>query len=567
MRTCFVSMFIFVAVHSTALANVRVPNLFGDNMILQQKTRNAVWGVAEPKERVTVRAGWGAEASAVTDANGDWKVMLDTPSHGVGHSLTISGTNTIEVNNVAIGEVWLCAGQSNMGWALRMTFGGEEEAASADAPDFRIFRSSREHWNEPLKQSRDRLAQWKPCNPESAAYCSAVSYYFGKKLHEELGIPVGIIQQSYAGTPIEGWMPWEIQQDDPRAQSYRADIVEAAERQITRQGKTVEKALAEFESALNEYNTLIDSGQTMKNKVKQLAPPTITQPTTLGHQFPGNIFNAMIHPVRPYGIRGMIWYQGERNSKDVPQAFHYRQQLAMLITYYRSSWHELSEGNVPQDFPFQITQLPSWNPPQEKPVEGLEAPWAVNRESMRLVTQDLPNTGMVDSIDTGDAFALHPKNKKPIGLRHAYLALEQTYGKNIVGRGPGYRKQTVKDDKVLLEFDSIGSGLMAAQPGKLDAFAIAGADQAWHWADAQIVGDTVAVSSSEVQKPVAVRYAWAMNPSQRNLLYNKEGFPASPFRTDDWPLFNPNDEIVTVDKPQNSDGYPSTDWDRPAMTP
>lgn len=555
-----------LVISASARADVHVPRLFGDNMILQQQASNAIWGFASPGEKVTVTASWGAEVVAVANDQGDWKVLLPTPGHGTGFSLTIRGGNAIQIDNVAIGEVWMCAGQSNMGWALRMTFGGEEEAARADAPNFRIFRSSREHWHEPLKQSRDRLAQWKPCNPESAAYCSAVSYYFGKKLHDELGIPVGIIQQAYAGTPIEGWMPWEIQKDDPRAQAHRKEVMEAAEGQITRQGKTVEKALEHFRAELNEYNTLIDNGQTMKNSVKPLAPPTIVQPTTLGHQFPGNIFNAMIHPVRPYGIRGMIWYQGERNAKNVPQAVHYREQLPRMIEYYRKSWYELSGGNTDPKFPCYFTQLPSWNPPQTQPVEGVQASWAVSREMMRLVTYECENTGMAVSIDTGDAIQLHPKNKRPVGIRHAYLALKQTYGKDFVDYGPRCRFHRIDGNKLILEFDSIGSGLMSAHSGPMDSFAIAGADRTWHWASAEINGNTIVLSSTDVSKPVAARYAWAMNPSQRNLLYNKEGLPASPFRTDDWPLFDPKAEIVDVLKPEKAETKATEDWDRPQMT-
>jgi sialate O-acetylesterase len=278
------------------------------------------------------------------------------------------------------------------------------------------------------------------------------------------------------------------------------------------------------------------------------------------------MFNAMIYPICPYGIRGMIWYQGERNSKDVPQAFHYRQQLAQLINFYRKTWHEHSNGHVPKYFPFQFTQLPGWHSPQEQPVEGLEASWAVNREAMRLVTHDVVNTGMAVSIDTGDAVELHPKNKKPIGIRHACIALQQTYGKEIVGSGPRLTSHQVKGGSVVLEFGAAGSGLMSARPGRLDAFAIAGEDRKWHWAEARILGNKATVSSDDVPKPVAVRYAWAMNPSKRNLLCNKEGLPASPFRTDNWPLFDPNDEIVTVDKPQKPDGYQAVDWNRPKMT-
>jgi sialate O-acetylesterase len=542
-----------------------LPRLFCDNMILQQQTKNTIWGWAKAGETIIVKASWGAEATTKADKDGKWKLLLETPKYGTGHSLTISGKkDTIKIKNVAIGEVWLCAGQSNMGWSMGNSFEAEKEA-DVDLPDFRIFKSAREHWHTPLEMQRDRLSQWKPCDPESAAETSCVSYYFAKKLHLELGIPVGIIQQAYAGTPIEGWMPWDIQKDDPRALAHKAESDASAERQVG-SGSTEEKALADFENALAEYNASIDANETMKNSVKQLSPPIITKPANLGHQYPGHMFNAMINPVIPYGIRGAIWYQGERNAKDVPQAVHYREQLALLISYYRSIWNERSGGNVAKDFPFYFTQLPAWGDLQTEPVEGLEAPWAVNREMMRLVTQDVPNTGMAVGIDCGDPVALHPKNKKSMGIRHAYLALKQTYGKDFVDYGPRYKKQTVKDGRIILEFDSIGSGLMAAKPGPLNSFAIAGEDKVWQWADAVIVGDTVEVSSSKVRKPVAVRYAWAMNPSQRNLLYNKEGIPASSFRTDDWPLFNPNDEVVTVEKPEKLEEKTSVDWERPVMT-
>ena len=548
---------------SATWADVRVPRLFADNMILQQQTKNAIWGWADQGESVMVKASWGAEAAAKADSKGRWKLFLATPVHGTGYSLSIKGENTIRIKNVAIGEVWLCAGQSNMGWSTANSFEAEKEAR-VDLPNFRVFKSQREHWHEPLEESRDRLQQWKPCNPKSAAETSAVSYYFGKTLHQRLGVPVGIIVQAYAGTPIEGWMPWDIQKDDLRSIEHKKSLDINAKRRIAR-GETAEKALGTFDKELVAYNAKIDAGETMKNAFRPLQPPFITKPATLGHQYPAHIFNAMIHPIRPYGIRGMIWYQGERNSKNVQQAVHHGRQLEKLIRYYRSSWHEQSAGNVPDDFPVQITQLPSWNPPQTKPVEGLEAPWAANRESMRRLARKDASVGMAVSIDTGDAVALHPKNKKPIGVRHALLAMQQTYREDIVGRGPRYLARRVAGRTVVIEFDSIGSGLKAARPEPLGAFAIAGKDRRWHWASAKISGNTVVVSSEKVAEPAAVRYAWAMNPSQRNLLYNKEGLPASPFRTDDWPLFDPDEEIVEVDKPEKPPGYQAVDWDRPAM--
>lgn len=548
----------------SARGDVELPALFGDHMILQQETSNAIWGWADPGERVTVEASWGASASGRADADGRWKLFLETPNHGTGHSLVVAGNNRIEITDVAIGEVWLCAGQSNMGWSTANSFEAEGEAV-IDLPNLRLFRSAREHWHEPLEKNRDRLAAWKPCDPEAAAETSAVAYYFGKVLHQELGVPVGIIQRAYAGTPIEGWMPWDIQKKDPRAVAHREAMDQNAARQVSNQGKSREKAIAAFEAELAAYRASIDAGETMKNGFRPLMPPIITQPADLGHQYPQNIYNAMIVPVRPYGIRGMIWYQGERNAKNAPQAEHYRKQLPLMITHFRESWHEASGGNVADDFPFQFTQLPSWNPLQEEPVEGVEASWAVSRESMRQVARSLPNTGMVVTIDTGDAVELHPKNKKPIGIRHGLLALERTYDREVVGSGPVLEASRTGEGAMTLEFDSVGSGLVPGREGRIDAFAIAGKDRDWRWADARIVGDTVIVMSPDVPEPVAVRYAWAMNPSGRNLLYNREGLPASPFRTDDWPLFDPEAELVEVLKPTKSPGYRSADWVRPRM--
>ena len=566
MNRIILCFFLLLSNGLSVFAEVRLPRFFSDHMVLQQQTSNAIWGWANPGEQIKIKSSWGVSVSTEAGADGKWKIFLKTPGHATGQSLGISGSNTIQITDIAIGEVWLCAGQSNMGWSVANSFEAEGES-KVDLPHLRIFRSAREHWHEPLEENRDRLSQWKRCDPKAAAETSAVAYYFGKKLHEELKIPVGIIQRAYAGTPIEGWMPWNIQKDDPRTQAHRQRLIDFAERRRRNQGESVEKAFATFEKELAEYNTKIDAGQTMKNAFRQLMPPIITSPGTLGHQHPANIFNAIIHPIRPYGIRGIIWYQGERNSKDVPQAVHYQGQLAKLIGYYRSSWHKMSEGNVAKDFPFQFTQLPSWNPPQTKPVEKLEASWAANRESMRLADQKITNTAMAVSIDTGDAIALHPKNKKPIGLRHAHLALQKTYGKKIPADGPRLRGKIIQGSRIILKFESAGSGLMMSRPGELNAFAIADKDQNWHWAQAKIKGTTVVVSSAKVLKPVAVRYAWAMNPSQRNLLYNREGFPASPFRTDDWPLFKKGAEIITVIKPPEPDGYEAIDWQRPPMRP
>ena len=534
-----------VSLVSAAIADVRLPAIVGDNMLLQQQTGAPVWGWADPGERVTVAGSWGKQASAIAGDSGKWQVNLKTPSYGGPYTITVKGKNEITIDNVMIGEVWLCAGQSNMGWRLSATFGGVEEAASADYPDFRIFRSERAHSHEPQE---DVIAQWTPCTPETAATCSAASFYFARKLHQELKIPIGIVLQPYAGTPIEGWMPKEIQMGDPRT---RKDI-EAADAESADYDEA--EAEIQLERALENFKQGTRRGK-----------PRLRTPANWGHQYPGNIFNGMIYPVRPYGIRGAIWYQGERNAKDLAQAANYVNQLPLLIDYYRSSWHEMSDGNVARDFPFYFVQLPCWMAAQTQPVEP-DAPWAVSREMMRIVARTVPNTGVAVAIDTGDEILLHPKDKKPIGLRLAYLALKNTYGKDFVEYGPFYRSHRIEGKKIVLKFDSIGSGLMTGKPGPLDTFAIAGKDKKFVWADATIKGDTVVVSAKGISKPAAVRYAWAMNPSKRNLLYNKEGIPASPFRTDNWPLFDANNyEPKEQINPQAPEGYTPIPLKRPPM--
>ena len=547
----------------STISKVRLPGVFTDNLVFQQQSGNPVWGWAKPGEEVTVLTSWGTKDSAPADKDGKWMIITYTTGAGTGHEVTISGENEIVLKNVALGEVWLCAGQSNMGWSVANSFEAEGEA-EVNLPNLRIFRSAREHWHEPLEENRDRLAKWKPCNPESAAETSAVAYYFGKTLQQKLGVPVGIIQRAYAGTPIEGWMPWDIQRDDPRAQAHKKGLDDSANRMMGR-GQSKQQALDLFQKELAEYNSKIDRGETMKNASRSLSPPIITKPANLGHQYPGNIFNAMIAPVCPYAIRGMIWYQGERNAKNSPQAAHYRSQLKQMIGFYRNFWHGKSWGAVSDGFPVYFTQLPSWNPPQTEPVEGLESPWVVSRESMRQVSKELYNTGMAVAIDTGDAILLHPKNKKPIGVRHAYLALGKTYGFPMVHEGPILAGFKIEGEKIRLNFASTGSGLTGGSDKPLDSFAVAGEDRKWYWAKAKIDGDSILLTSPKVEKPEAARYAWGMNPSQRNLLYNQEGFPASPFRTDDWPLYDPKAELIEVTKPAKPKGYEAKDWNRPAI--
>ena len=527
-------------------AELRLPSVVGSNMVLQQEMKTPVWGWDEPGQVVEVSGSWGRSAKAKAGTDGKWIAFLQTPSHGGPFKVTIEGSERVVLENVLIGEVWLCAGQSNMGWRLGAVFGGAEDSASADYPNFRIFRSERNH--QPIPQN-DCVAEWKVCDPVSAEACSAVTFYFARKIHEELGVPVGVVLQPYAGTPIEGWMPRDIQLGDKRIRA----IIDEMDAESAKYDRT--KAEAQLARAMKAYEDGTRRGK-----------PKLRTPSNWGHQYPGNIYNGMIHPVLPFGIRGAIWYQGERNAKDVAQAEHYEKQLPQLIDFYRSAWNEGSQGAVARDFPFYFVQLPSWHPLQSEPVEA-DAAWAVSRDAMRRVAMKIPNTGMAVSIDTGDEILLHPKDKKPIGLRLAYLALKRTYGKDFVDYGPLYRSMRIEGDSVVLEFDSVGSGLMAAKDGPLDGFAIAGSDRVFKWAKARVEGDLVRVWAEGISKPKSVRYAWAMNPSARNLLYNREGIPASPFRTDDWPLYDPANYAPGEQfKPKTPEGYQAVDRPRPPMS-
>ena len=564
MRTLFVIGLILCSLSLSA--QLRLPTFFADHMVLQQNTHNAIWGFSKANEQVKVSTSWGEEEVTRADKDGRWKVFVKTPGYATGQKVVIKGANeTIALNPVAIGEVWLCLGQSNMGWALRNCFNWEEESKRTDNTQLRIYKSDRQHWYEPKKDCV--TGKWKVSNLSSAGATSAVAWHFGNALQKQLGIPVGIIVQAYAGTPVEGWMPWEAQKDILRSQYHKEGLDKTTQRQIEKLGLTKEKALNAFEKEVAEYHQKMAMGDTMKSKNKALMYPIITKPAMLGHQYPAHIYNAMVHPLLGYGIKGIIWYQGERNSKTVQQALAFKEQLSTLIDFYRETWYTHAKGHVEQDFYFSITQLPSWGRVQVDPVEGIEAPWTVTRQMMLELAKEKDNVGVAVSIDTGNSVELHPKNKKPIGLRHAFNVLHDVYGLNSVGHGPYYSSHKIVNDTIEISFDGCGSGLKAAHDKPLDAFAIAGADQQWKWAEAKIKGNKIMLYSNEVKQPVAVRYAWGMNPSQRNLLYNNEGFPASPFRTDDWELYMEGETEVKVFKPKKDKGFVSVDWERPVMKP
>jgi len=490
-----------------AFADVRLPAIIGDNMVLQQGSKAPIWGWADPGEQIDVSVSWMDMRWTVTaDEQGKWRFSVTVPKAGAGpQRITLEAKNTVTIKNILFGEVWVCSGQSNMQWPVRASANAEQEIAAAKYSDIRLFYVQREVAAEP---KADCTGKWEQCSPETIPNFSAVAYYFGRELHKELGVPVGLIHTSWGGTPAEAWTTRQMLETDE-------DFAPIFKRQAD--------AEARYPQTKAEYAKKLERWKEAAKKAKEAGRPEPRRPrppaAPLNSHSPAALYNAMIAPLIPYAIQGAIWYQGESNAG---RAYQYRKLFPAMIRSWRNTW---GQGN----FPFIFVQLANFMAVKDEPSESA---WAELREA-QLKTLALPNTGMAVIIDIGEANNIHPKNKQDVGKRLAKWALGTTYGKKIVYSGPLYKSMKIEPGKVILSFDHVGSGLVAKGGGPLKGFAIAGEDRKFVWADAKIEADTVVVSSDKVPRPVAVRYAWADNPVCN--LYNKEGLPASPFRTDDWP--------------------------------
>jgi len=487
-------------------AEVRLPAIIGDNMVLQRGKKVPIWGWAQPGEEVMVGVSWTSMRWAITaNEEGKWIFKMNPPKTSGPHEMSISGKNLIKIKNIMVGEVWVCSGQSNMQWTVRNSANAEEEIAAAKHPNIRLFTVTRKIAHTP---QTDCEGSWSECSPETIPNFSAVAYYFGRELHKELNVPIGLIHTSWGGTPSEAWTRREVLESLSEAKPIleRYDDVVARYPQIKQ----------EYERKVEEWKEAAEKAKAEGKK----APGRPRLPYGPEHPHsPAGLYNAMIAPLIPYGIQGAIWYQGESNAS---RAYQYRKIFPAMIMNWRKDW---GQG----DFSFLFVQLANFREVKPEPVES---DWAELREA-QLMTLDLPNTGMAVIIDIGEADDIHPKNKQDVGKRLALWALAKDYGKNIVYSGPLFKRMNVEDGKAILSFDHVGGGLVVRDGGELKGFAIAGADRKFVWADAKIEGDKVVVSSDEVSEPVAVRYAWADNPVCN--LYNAEGLPASPFRTDSWP--------------------------------
>ena len=489
-----------------AVADIKLPAIIGDNMVLQQGGKVPIWGWADPGEEVTAGVSWNSTKLAVkADKDGKWTFKINPPKAGGPYEMMIAGKNTITIKNILVGEVWVCSGQSNMQMSVQSSANAEQEIAEAGYPKIRLFSVKLTVAEKPQS---DCEGSWTECSPATVPGFSAVAYFFGRELHKQLNVPVGLIHTSWGGTPAESWTRREVLEAN-------ADFVPIVKR--------YDDAVAKYPQAMEEYKQkLVEWKQAAEKALSDGNKP----PRRPGEPFgPGNpnspagLYNAMIAPLIPYSIQGAIWYQGESNAG---RAYQYRTLFPAMIKNWRDDW---GQGN----FSFLFVQLANFMKVKPEPDESS---WAELREAQSM-TLALPNTGMAVIIDIGDADNIHPTNKQDVGKRLALWPLAGIYGKKLVYSGPLYKSMKVDRNSIILSFDHVGGGLVAKGDGQLKGFSIAGSDHKFVWADAKIDGNTVVVSSDKVSEPAAVRYAWADNPVCN--LYNQEGLPASPFRTDEWP--------------------------------
>jgi len=632
-----------VFIEITAAANVKPARIFCSNMVLQQGRENPIWGRADKGERISIQFA-GKTIFTKANAAGHWSAKLPALDYGGPYEMVISGSDTIILKNILIGEVWICSGQSNMELSVSNSKNAKIEIQAADFPQIRLFTVAKKYSKVPLEDLEG--GEWRHCTPENIKEFSAVAYYFGRSLHHDLKVPVGLIQASWGGTIAESWVSAKGIEGDPELGdkllqlngfdmykneeqkivasrilkkevgskdaglvngiAYYADpllkesgwsdidvtkpweengyrfidgigwyrlTIELTENEAAMEGKiylgTIDDAeitwingieigsTAQFnskriysipENTLKKGRNVIAIRVEDKGGAGGLYGNSADKYLKIGkrkislcqgwkfritgalnshvevdpNSFPTLLFNGMVNPVIPYGIKGAIWYQGE---SDVDSAKKYQRIFPILITDWRNSWNQ---GN----FPFLFVSLANY---QKPPKEPAESNWAELREAQTKALV-LPNTGMALAIDLGEESDIHPKNKQEVGRRLALSALKVGYGQNITASGPIFESVRFEEGVAILTFTETASGLdVHNKYGYVNGFSIAGADHKFVWAKAFITGDnTVSVYSEEVKNPVAVRYGWANNPNDLNL-YNKEGLPANPFRTDDWP--------------------------------
>lgn len=465
----------------SALADVKLPSIFSENAVLQRDMPVPVWGWAEPGEEVQVTFA-GQTHKTKADDKGKWRVTLSPLSVGEPQSLVVEGKNRLERKNILVGEVWLCSGQSNMEWPVSLSTNADLEIAAANHPRIRLVRVKGPGSQTPVE---DFDGGWQVCSPQSVGGFSAVGYFFGRELLQQIDVPIGLIDNSWGGSSCEAWIRRDKLEGNPL-----------------------------YETQLTNWDNMAAEYEKDKDPKKQAL--------LVGNHRPANLYHARLGPVLGYAIRGAIWYQGESNAG---RAYQYREMFPLMIQTWREDWKQ-------GEFPFYWVQLADF---MDEKAEPGDSAWAELREAQTMTQDQLPNTGEAVIIDIGEGTDIHPRNKLDVGRRLARWALTNDYGKQVVHQSPRFESMEIKDGKALVKFKDTNGGLRAVDKKGVLGFAIAAEDKKWHNAEAKFVEgspDIVEVSSKDVPNPVAVRYAWADNPICN--LYNKTDLPVTPFRTDDW---------------------------------
>lgn len=500
----FAVVAVIVSLSCSVRADVKLPAMFSDHAVLQRDMKVPVWGTADPGEEVTVAIG-GQTHKAKADDKGNWQVTLEPLSVGKPLTLVVEGKNRVAVNDILVGEVWLCSGQSNMEFALSSATNGDLETSAANHPQIRLIDVKEPGSQTPVE---DFDGAWRVCSPDNAGAFSAVGYFFGRELQDQLNVPIGLIDDSWGGSSCEAW----IRRDRMEGNPLYADLIKKWDDSVKDWDEPKWKA---------DWAAWRKKADAARKAGKPAPPnrPLVVNPA-VGQHRPGNLYHARVEPVMPYAIRGAIWYQGESNAG---RAYQYREMFPLMIKSWREDWKQ-------GDFPFYWVQLADFMP--EKPEPG-DSAWAELREAQTMTQDKLPNTGQAVIIDIGDATDIHPRKKLDVGRRLARLALAHDYGRKVECQSPRYESMEKQGDKIAVKFKEVGGGLKTLDEAALWGFAIAGEDKKFVWADAKIIKpDQIEVSSKDVKAPVAVRYAWADNPVCN--LYSASLLPVTPFRTDDW---------------------------------
>ncbi|WP_111708506.1 sialate O-acetylesterase [Lutibacter citreus] len=485
----------------SAVAQVSVSNIFSSHMVLQRNQQNPIWGTASVGEKVTITIDT-QKHKTITDKNGNWKVKLNPLKVGGPYKLTVKGKNKITFDDILVGEVWICTGQSNMQWSVINSNHSDLEIASANYPNIRLF--SVPLTGNPEIQTKIADTSWVACTPKNIPEFSAAGYFFGRKLHQTLGVPIGLINASWGASSLETWISREALEASGKHNELLEDWDIAA-------SEFTDEKLVEVTKAYEEWEAAGKPGAKMR-------PP---RDIRIAQNRPANAFNGVINPIVGFGIKGAIWCQGESN---LGRGYQYRSLFPLLINSWRTLWNQ-------GDFPFYWIQLASMKEPDKEPTSSS---WAELRES-QTKTLSLPNTGEVVTMDLGEGRDIHYRNKQPVGNRLARLALTKEYGYKFASESPRYESIKIKGNTIIITFNHIDEGLYAADFETVKGFAIAGFDKKFVWAKAKIIDkNKIEISSEKIINPIAVRYAWSNNPKAN--LFDRNGLPVTGFRTDKWKL-------------------------------